>query len=272
MNLVFYLILFSCMLMSHVLMVEAFGPTYPTNKEVFKVTETIDNRHLAKKALIEDLEEKIANMDDKFVTKTKFALDNIITKTGSVDNYNLMPKDIFTVYSYYALKGELPTNGILIYWQNLFSPLKQAKEGNSPQAIQCYTGLVKVLKNSDGSAICTTLETALVLVERGFGKAEDVVLYHKIASVKNCEVGRYGSAHGLGSFYIDIQKNDMENCYMEIFWELEGGYDKKYCKISLDELEKFQGWKKGAWNPSFEGLNIDCTQIDFGNLLGSLLK
>ena len=267
MNLIFYLVLFSCILVSQVLVAEAFGPTYTTAKEVFKVTETIDNRYLAKKALIDELVEKIENMDEKFVTKTKFAIDNIIAKTGSVNNYNLSAKDVFVIYAYYALKNELPTNGISIYWQNLFSPLKQAKEGNPPQKIQCYTGLVKVLRNSDGSVICTTFETALVLVERDFGKAEDVTLFYKIESVRNCEIGRYGSSHGLGSFYIDIQKNDLENCYMKVFSELEGGWSTKYCEVSLGELKKFQGWKKGTWFPSFENLKIDCTQTDSGSLL-----
>jgi len=109
-------------------------------------------------------------------------------------------------------------------------------------------------------------KTAVVLVERDLGKSEDVTLYHQIESVKNCEIGRYGSAHGLGSFYIDIQKNDLKNCYMEVSWELEGGYTKEDCQVTLEELKKFQGWERGTWKPSFENLKIDCTQTKSGNI------
>ena len=140
---------------------------------MFKVIESIDDRHLAKKKLIEELEIDLSKLGEKYVTEKKLYMDNIIVKTGDVTNYSLLyQRDVFAVYSYYAFKGELPTNGIYGYWQSLFSPLEQAKEGNSPEQILCYIGLVKIIKNSNGSAVCTTLETAKILVERNWGKSD----------------------------------------------------------------------------------------------------
>ena len=166
------IILFSSILLSQVLISEAQGTPFPVVKDVFQVTESVDDRNLAKKKLIEELEKELEKLGEKFVSEKKRALDNIISKTGDVTNYSLSTSDVFVVYTYYALKGELPTNGISIYFQNIFSPLKQAKEGNSPQEIQCYVGLVKIIKNSDGTAVCTTLETAKILVGRDWGKSD----------------------------------------------------------------------------------------------------
>ena len=263
-----WMVVFLVTIFTSILTHSAYAAPYPVVKELFKVTESIDDRHLAKKKLIEELEKELEKLGTTFVTEKKRAMDNIISKTGDVTKYSLFSRDVFAVYAYYALLGELPTNGISIYWQNLFSPLQQAKEGNTALQIQCYVGLVKLIKNSDGSAVCTTLETAIILVERNWGTSYDVELYHNIESVRNCEVGRYASSHGLGSFYIDIEKNEMGKCYFELFDEIEGGFSKKHCEISLDELQKFEGWEKGSWYPSFDGLQIDCIEKESGNLLG----
>lgn len=260
-----WMLVFLSMILMFFLPQNADSAPYPVVKELFKVTESIDDRNLAKKKLIEELEKELEKLGERFVIEKKRALDNIISKTGDVTNYSLQSRYVFAVYSYYALKGELPTNGITIYWQNLFSPLKQAKEGNSPQHIRCYGDLVKIIKNSDRTAICITLKTALILVERNFGTSEDVMLYHEIESVRNCEIGKIFHWTGLGSFSITVENNDLETCNITVEVEIEMGVTKTYCKIPIDELQKFRGWEKGSLGPNLEGLENYC-----GSLIDSL--
>jgi len=241
----------------HLSNADAIGPSYPLVKELFKVTESIDDRNLAKKALINELGEKVEALGEELVTEEKRLRDQILSKTGDVTNRSLHTRDSFVIYAYYALKDEYPINGIPINWQNLFSPLKQSKEGNPPGLIQCYGELVKIVKNTDGSANCTTLETALILVERNFGTSEDVARYHEIESVRNCESDKIFHYIGLGSFSITIEDNTFETCNVTFVDEIEGGVIERSCEIPFRELQNFQGWEKDGL-PKLEGFGNYC--------------
>jgi hypothetical protein len=50
----------------------------------------------------------------------------------------------------------------------MMAPLKQMQDGVEPRQVQCNEGLQLLLKQSSGSAICVSSETASILIQRGY--------------------------------------------------------------------------------------------------------
>ncbi len=50
----------------------------------------------------------------------------------------------------------------------MMAPLKQMQDGVEPRQVQCNEGLQLLLKQSSGSAICVSSETASILMQRGY--------------------------------------------------------------------------------------------------------
>jgi hypothetical protein len=62
------------------------------------------------------------------------------------------------------------------------SPLKQIKSGITIDEIQCKDGLVQVIKNSDNSPGCVTLQTKQKLIERGWAEPLGDVVFGRSVS------------------------------------------------------------------------------------------
>lgn len=76
---------------------------------------------------------------------------------------NLLIFTLILVFSGYTIESVSAQNSILA------SPLKQFKTGISANDVKCNSGLLLVIKSSDGSPACVTPSTAQKLQERGWG-------------------------------------------------------------------------------------------------------
>lgn len=56
----------------------------------------------------------------------------------------------------------------MIDHDTMMAPLKQMQDGIEPRQVQCNEGLQLLLKQSSGSAICVSSETASILMQRGY--------------------------------------------------------------------------------------------------------
>ena len=137
-------------------------------------------------------------------------------------------------------------------------PLKQIAQGILPENVTCNKELVLIIKHT-GMPACVKHDTALILVERNFGTSDDILRYHEIESVRNCEIGKIFHYIGLGSFSITIENMTLETCYMTFHDEIEGGVIERYCEIPLEKLQNFRGWGDKIYSlPNLEGLEEFC--------------
>lgn len=167
---------------------ESFGlSTTYMGELIHEHTKGIDNRHLAKKAVLNELEKRIELFDEGHVAKIKQELDKMTSGNDFV-SIEAPEYQVTAIYNYYALKGEYTMYAIGA-GSDLFSPLRQVEERNPKYGISCYTGLIPVLKNSDGSPACVKSETAEKLTERGWTTVllDDKKLETIIPTIENCQ-------------------------------------------------------------------------------------
>ncbi|MGY5143975.1 MAG: hypothetical protein ACW9XH_05790 [Candidatus Nitrosopumilus sp. bin_32a] len=129
-------------------------------------TKGIDNRHLAKKAVLNELEKRIKFFDEEHVAKIKQDLDKM-TSANDLHSIDAPEYQVFAIYNYYALKGEYTMYAIGA-GSELFSPLRQVEERDPKYGINCYKGLELIFKSSDNSPACVTSSTAEKLIRRGW--------------------------------------------------------------------------------------------------------
>ena len=90
-----------------------------------------------------------------------FRVDSYEINLIDVLPYPVSTKDISQEYVV-IISVSKNTMGIVL------SPLKQSKNGISPDLINCKSTLVLIIKNSDGSPACVKSETKAKLFERGW--------------------------------------------------------------------------------------------------------
>lgn len=92
------------------------------------------------------------------------------TPTLHVDSYEITLIDVlpYPVSTEDITEEYVVTIGISKITNEILPPLKQSKNGISPDLVDCKPSLVLIIKNNDGSPACVKPETKAKLFERGW--------------------------------------------------------------------------------------------------------
>lgn len=130
----------------------------------------------------------------------------------SLDTSNISPGDYALEVNYgpSSTDTEITINFNSIYW----SPLKQFKSGISLDEIQCKDGLVEVIKISNNSPACVSLETKAKLIQRGW--AIDPVFYGLTKSqITDIQQAKFGCKKLGNQTYCDTMVQEKIEHYLQ---------------------------------------------------------